>query len=337
MTKSILHTKDLSIGYRKKNIPDHRVLEKLNLTINAGEVVCALGPNGSGKSTLIRTLAGLQAPLGGAAFVLEKQVDHRNPKSLARLLSVVLTDKIDVKNFSVSELAAMGRYPYTKWFGQSTHKDIDIIKRSLDLVHLSDFADRPIMELSDGELQRAMIAKALVQNTPVILLDEPTAHLDLPNRMETMQLLRKLAKETRKAILMSTHDLDLALQTADILWLIEKNGPVTAGLPEDLVLNGSFQATFQTENVQFDPEAGTYRIQYRTSKNIRLKGNSITGFWTKRAFEREGYLLDSEQNSNLVIHVQNVKPRWSLEDGEGRIKQFDSIKELLVYLKGIYH
>jgi iron complex transport system ATP-binding protein len=333
MMDSILYTRDLSIGYPKRGGLDHRVLENLELKISRGEVVCALGPNGSGKSTLIRTLSGLQPALSGEAIIQEKIVDYKNPKSIARLLSVVLTDRVDIRNLTVFEMAAMGRYPYTSWFGRSDSLDQERISLALSQVHLEDFAKRRIEELSDGELQRVMIAKALVQDTPIILLDEPTAHLDLPNRMETMQLLRKLAKETNKAILLSTHDLELALQTADLLWLIKKCGPVTVGLPEDLVLNGSFEATFHSDNVRFDAEAGTYRINYHTSKNIQLIGNSITGFWTKRAFEREGYNLDTEINAEVKIIINKLEPKWTVQVGAEIRASFNTLKEIIGYIK----
>lgn len=329
----ILHTKDLSIGYSKKGSGDYVVLKDLNLSINKGEVVCILGSNGCGKSTLIRTLAGLQQALSGETYIQDVKVDYRNPKSIAKILSVVLTDKVDVGNLTVYDLAAMGRYPYTKWFGSSLDVDESRILDALEKVHLKDFANKLITELSDGELQRAMIAKALVQDTPVILLDEPTAHLDLPNRMETMQLLRKLAKETGKAILLSSHDLELALQTADLLWLVTKKGSIKVGLPEDLVLNGSFEATFETENVKFDQGAGTYRIQFETENTFQLIGNSITGFWTKRAFERHGYKLVTEEVEETKILVQDSHPKWAVRFQGSSDIRFYTLRDTLDYLE----
>jgi len=331
--QGILHTKDLSIGYSKKGSSDYLVLENLNLSINRGEVVCILGSNGCGKSTLIRTLAGLQPALSGEAVIQDVNIDYRNPKNIARMLSVVLTDKVEVGNLTVYDLAAMGRYPYTKWFGRSLDIDESRILDALEKVHLQDFTNKLITELSDGELQRAMIAKALVQDTPVILLDEPTAHLDLPNRMETMQLLRKLAKETGKAILLSSHDLELSLQTADLLWLVTKHGPVKVGLPEDLVLNGSFEATFETENVRFDQEAGTYRIQFETKHSFQLLGNSVTGFWTKRAFERHGYKLEKDLDTKFKIVVQDSHPKWAVRIGDSPDQRFYTLREILDYLE----
>lgn len=334
MLTPILHTQNLEIGYPVAGQKPYSVLSNLNLEIFPGEVVCILGPNGSGKSTLLRTLSGIQPALTGSVKVNNHKVDIHQHRTIAQLLSVVLTDKIEVKNLTVFELVSMGRYPHTDWLGRLDSTDRTQVWNALEQVHLTPFARRYVQELSDGELQRCMIAKALVQETALILLDEPTAHLDLPNRIETMQLLRKLAKETNRAILLSTHDLELALQTADLLWLIRNPGPVLAGLPEDLVLNGSFEATFITENVRFDPESGTYRIQYPKGIPLRCIGNSITGFWTKRALEREGFLLDQEAESSYTLYLQEQIPRWRLEGADGS-KDFASLADLIRELKSL--
>ena len=331
---SILIANDLEIGYFRPKGPDFSVLKNLQLEVNKGEVVCVLGPNGSGKSTLLRTLSGIQPALSGWIRVNGQKVDVNQHKTIAHLLSVVLTDRVDVKNLTVYELVSMGRYPYTDWLGRLNNKDRKKVITALEQVHLLDYASRYVQELSDGELQRTMIAKALVQDTPLILLDEPTAHLDLPNRIETMQLLRKLAKETNKAILLSTHDLDLALQTADLLWLIRKSGPIQVGLPEDLVLNGSFEATFKSDNVRFDQESGTYRIQYSAGVPIRSVGNSITGFWTKRALQREGFLLDPKVESAYTVTMNEQQPKWQLT-GPQKNQSYKSLASLIRDLKSL--
>lgn len=331
---NILISKDLEIGYVRSGNVVFSVLKNLQLEVRRGQVVCILGPNGSGKSTLLRTLSGIQPALSGWVEVGGKRVDVKQHRSIAHLLSVVLTDRVDVKNLTVFELVSMGRYPYTDWLGRLNTSDKERVTLALEQVKLKDFADRHVQELSDGELQRTMIAKALVQDTPLILLDEPTAHLDLPNRIETMQLLRKLAKETDKAILLSTHDLDLALQTSDLLWLIRKSGPITVGLPEDLVLNGSFEATFESDNVRFDQKSGAYRIYYPAGIPVKSIGNSITGFWTKRALEREGYKLDPDSDSPLTIQMSDHQPKWQL-DGLGISKAYQSLSNLIQDLKSL--
>jgi len=236
----ILKTEFLSIGY-KRSVP---VQQDLNLSLSEGEMVCLIGPNGCGKSTLIRSIAGLQPCLAGEVYIGGKAISGQNNKERALLISLVLTDRVEGGNLTVFDIVAMGRYPYTNWLGGLSESDRQLVWEALEQVHLTAFAKRYLNELSDGERQRAMIAKALVQDTPLIILDEPTAHLDLPNRVEIMLLLRNLAKRTQKSILLSTHELDLALQTADTVWLMEQHKGVTVGTPGDVALNGMFQQLF---------------------------------------------------------------------------------------------
>jgi len=258
----VLVAQSLTIGYPKRGGQAIKILSDLSLEVHAGQVVCILGPNGSGKSTLLRTAAGIQGSLGGNVQVLGHEVSTHNHKKMARLMSVVLTERIEVHNLSVYQLVSMGRYPHNDWLGRLSKEDRIIIERSIEQVNLNEFMHRDIDELSDGEQQRVMIAKALAQDTPLIILDEPTAHLDLPNRVEIMGLLRDLSIHTGKAILLSSHDLDLALQSSDWIWLIPKGGPIIQGMPEDLVLNGSFEAIFDTSKVSFDPSSGSFQIDY---------------------------------------------------------------------------
>lgn len=329
--RKILTTNELTIGYPVRHGESNRILSDLNLEVHAGQVVCILGPNGSGKSTLLRTAAGIQPSLEGSVQVLGQEVNTHHHNKLARLLSVVLTERIDVLNLSVYQLVSMGRYPHNDWLGRLRAEDKIIIERSLEQVHLSDFMHREVNELSDGEQQRVMIAKALAQDTPLIILDEPTAHLDLPNRVEIMGLLRDLSTNTGKAIILSSHDLDLALQSADWIWLIPKGGPIIQGMPEDLVLNGSFEATFDTSKVHFDPSSGSFQIDYQPEKTIYYEGNSITGFWTKRAMAREGYRMVEDSNAENRLIMSENYPRWTyMENGKSTV--FKNIFQLMRYI-----
>ncbi|MBO7501615.1 MAG: ABC transporter ATP-binding protein [Paludibacteraceae bacterium] len=208
---------DLTIGYADKVVQQH-----LNFSLQAGELVAMLGPNGSGKSTLLRTLAALQPALGGSYTVLSCTTDIRVP--LSKQLALVLTERVSLDKTSVHDIVAMGRHPYTSFLGGLTEEDESIIADSLREVNMSDYRQKMFNELSDGESQRVLIAKAIAQQTPVILLDEPTAHLDLPNRIRTLQLLRRLAHEHGKTILISTHELDLALAMSDRILLLSSNG-----------------------------------------------------------------------------------------------------------------
>jgi len=205
----------LQIGYTNK-----LVQKGLTFSLHTGEMVCMLGPNGCGKSTLLRTLAGLQPALGGEYHIGEPHTPH----ILSKQLALVLTERTSLDKTTVHDIVAMGRHPYTSFLGGLTPKDETIVQESLNLVGLASYSDTMFNALSDGESQRVLIAKALAQQTPIILLDEPTAHLDLPNRIRTLQLLRQLAHQQQKTILISTHELDLALRLSDRILLLSEHG-----------------------------------------------------------------------------------------------------------------
>lgn len=242
----VLESHDLAIGYRYSSGLPLVLARDLQLTVEPGQVIGLLGPNGSGKSTLLRTLAGLQPTLSGSVRVLGQTIRSNQVRQTARMLSVVLTDRIDVRNLTVFQLVSMGRYPYADWLGRAGRNDSERIRTALDQVRLQNYSTRFFNELSDGEQQRTLLAKALVQDTPLIILDEPTAHLDLPNRISIMRLLRNLADQTGKSILFSTHDLDLAIHTADHLWLLHKGGTLMKGTPAELMEGEAFEDTFRS-------------------------------------------------------------------------------------------
>lgn len=257
----IIQTSDLIIGYRRKNV-SIPIQTSLNLNVYKGELVCLIGPNGCGKSTLLRSLSGLQPALKGNIRIENLPLQKQSLREKAKLIALVLTDKIEINNLTVYDLIAMGRNPYTDWLGNLNEVDKERVQVAIEQVHLQGYENRLLNELSDGERQRALIAKALVQDTPIILLDEPTAHLDLPNRVEIMILLRTLAKETDKAVVLSTHELDLALQTADKLWLMSpRKGGIIIGTSEELIHNNSIQQVFANHSFFFTGENGSIRIK----------------------------------------------------------------------------
>lgn len=227
-----IETKGLSIGYRLKGGKRKVVHDDLNLRLVSGEVTCLLGLNGAGKSTLLRTLCGFQPPLGGEIRLMEKPLSGYSQANFSLTVDVVLTEKTNAGGITVYELVSLGRHPYTGFFGQLKKQDREIIEQSLEAAGIAHKANNYVSELSDGERQKAMIAKALAQQCPIILLDEPTAFLDVTSRIETMVLLHRLAADGRKAILLSTHDLDLAIQMGDCLWLRRKGARWLAGLPK---------------------------------------------------------------------------------------------------------
>ncbi len=303
-----IRTNALSVGYRHGNISTV-LLENLNLSLRPGQLVCFMGPNGIGKSTLIRTLSGLQRPLAGDI----KYGSHSSvaPFQLPRHLSVVLTDRVTAVNMTVLDLVSYGRYPYLSWDLKFGPHDNAIVSTTLSQFHIDGLANKKIHELSDGQLQMAMIARAVVQDTPIILLDEPTAHLDLNNRLEIMKLLQKLAHESEKAILVSTHELDLALQTADIIWLAGQSKKIIAGIPEDLVLNGSFDSIFQFKG--FDLKTGKLQHEPYRGLEIQIVGVGHEYLWTRNVFERNGFII--VDNAEVKVRVsQGQGTLWVVND-----------------------
>jgi iron complex transport system ATP-binding protein len=248
-------TTELTIGYRQGN-QTKTVQADLNLHAKRGTFVALIGPNGCGKSTLLRTIGGLLPPLSGTITIDDSNLESLSLKERATCFSLVLTEAVQVKYMSVFQLVSMGRHPYTTYYGQLTVSDKCLVKQALEAVHMIEFADRPFLELSDGERQRVMIAKALAQQTPVILLDEPTTYLDLPNRIETMMLLKQLTMTSGKTILVSTHEIDLAIRLADQIWLLNKTGKAETGMPTELIKRGVIQSTFASESFGFEPETG---------------------------------------------------------------------------------
>jgi iron complex transport system ATP-binding protein len=251
----MIRTVDLSIGYHQGKVV-RAIQHHLNLMAVSGELIALIGPNGCGKSTLLRTLAGLQEPLAGSVQLGEIDLNTLKLTERAKQISLVLTDSVQLGYVTVEQLVAMGRHPYTTLSGKLSKNDEKHIQEALKAVHLDDFGNRLVSELSDGERQRVMIAKALAQDTPLILLDEPTSFLDLPNRVEILLLLRKLAREMQKCILLSTHEIDLAIRLADKLWLMNAGESLKTGTPAELTANGSIQSVFQGESFGFDPETG---------------------------------------------------------------------------------
>ena len=213
-TKNILSTSNLTIGYqsKKENIV---IAENLNLNLQSGKLIALIGANGIGKSTLLRTLCGIQKPLSGSVLLNDKDILKYEPLSLAQNLSLVLTDKLPPSNLTVFELVALGRQPYTNWLGKLSDIDLEKVNQAIELTQIQHLSNKKHDEISDGQLQKVLVARALAQDTPLIILDEPTTHLDLLHKVSIFKLLKKLSEATNKCILFSTHDIDLAIQLSD--------------------------------------------------------------------------------------------------------------------------
>lgn len=250
---------NLSIGYRSKH--QLRVVAScLNASLVSGQLTCLLGANGIGKSTLIRTLAGFQPSLDGDILIQGKPLSSYSPRQLAKEIGVVLTTKSDTPMLSVREIIGIGRSPYTGFLGRLSAADEKIVSDAINQVGIETLADRSLIELSDGERQKVMIAKALAQQTSIIILDEPTAFLDFPSKIEILQTLRHLAHDTQVSILLSTHDVELALQLSDCIWLMEHDNihnenHLSVGTAENLASDGSLSRFIEREGIRFNKES----------------------------------------------------------------------------------
>ena len=263
MDGETIQLKNLGIGYPTKH-GVRTVAEGIDGTIRSGELTCLLGANGVGKSTLLRTLSAFQPKIKGNVFIEGREISDYSDKELSKLIGVVLTEKPDVRNMRVRELVSLGRSPYTGFWGTYSKEDLRIVDEAISLVGIDSLSGRMVHTLSDGERQKVMIAKALAQQTPVIYLDEPTAFLDYPSKVEVLQLLRRISKEAEKTIFLSTHDVELALQLADTVWLMTREGGMTIGTPLQLAQQGALGRFIEREGITFDPETLTSRVKRNT-------------------------------------------------------------------------
>ncbi|MDR3246560.1 MAG: ABC transporter ATP-binding protein [Prevotellaceae bacterium] len=312
--------KNLRIGYDSGKDSKFPVISSC---VNNSELIVLLGRNGIGKSTLLRTLAGLQSPVSGELELMGKNISQYSQKEKASLISFVSTEKPDIANLSVFNLVSLGRYSYTNWLGSLNDNDELIVHNSMKLTGISHLAANNINEISDGEMQRVMIARTLAQGTPVIILDEPTAFLDLPNKFEILLLLRNLAWNEKKTIILSTHDLDIAMRVADILWIMTKE-TLNQGAPEDFSLKHGFGNIFTNTGISYNYDTGIIDAGICLTKEISLFcEDSNLNFWLNKAFNRLGFRI-SEQ-AKIFIEVKKDEFICKTENAE---KIFSSVYEL---------
>ncbi|MBP5620346.1 MAG: ABC transporter ATP-binding protein [Bacteroidaceae bacterium] len=252
----MIELKNLTTGYG-----EHIVARSINSIIPEGNLISLLGPNGVGKSTLLRTLCAFQPAISGDIIINGTSLQELTQAQLSRIISVVLTERLDVRAMTVHDLVSLGRSPYTGFWGRLDEEDERQVRQAIDQVGISELYEREIGTLSDGELQKAMIAKALAQQTPIILLDEPTAFLDFPSKVEMMRMLHRLAHEMNKTIFLSTHDVEMALQLSDQLWLMTAEG-VHSGTPDELTADGSLADFIHIEGIHFDSERKLFIIDH---------------------------------------------------------------------------
>jgi iron complex transport system ATP-binding protein len=328
-SSNILEIKNLSIGYKESGV----LAENINLELKKGELIALIGLNGIGKSTLFKTIMKLHPAFEGSVFINGKNIKHLNSRDMAGYCSYVSTDNIRISEMLVRDLVAMGRYPFTGWIGRLSKTDCIIIDKAIHQVGLSKLKHRKLVNLSDGERQRAAIARALAQDTPLIILDEPTAFLDIKNKHEVILLLQELSRKNNKSILFSSHDLGNVIQSSDKLWVMHDKS-ITEGAPEDLILKGVIESVFSSESLSFNAETCVFLRVLKEQKIIGLSGTGERFLWTKRALERIGLTVQSNVSEIKVILPENDNDRIKLISINEEL-QFNSIYDLLCQIKRI--
>jgi len=319
----------LAIGYKTKG-GTKIVAGNISAKLFSGELTCLLGANGVGKSTLLKTLSSFIPKVGGSISILGKEIEGYTEQSIATKIGVVLTEKCEVHNMSVWELVSMGRTPYTGFWGKLEKEDEEIVVRSLKDVRIEHLSEKNVDTLSDGERQKAMLAKSLAQDTPIIFLDEPTAFLDFSSKVEIMQMLHHLSREKSKTIFISTHDIELALQIADKIWLMDKKHGIITGTPEDLSLDGHFNRFLSKKEIKFDLKTGLYQLTANYHSKIKLIGEGHKISMIRKALQRNGIESSDEMESNTVIESGDLSGnRIIVHMGEGETFEVENIEALL--------
>ena len=336
-SNNILQIEGLSIGYRPSVRQERIILSHIQLSAGKGELIALIGRNGTGKSTLLRTIVGVQPGFDGTILLSGKKAEDYSRGELSRMLSFVSTEIIRISHLSVYELVALSRFPYTGWVGRLNSNDKKIVIDSIHQVGIQSLLKKNITEISDGERQRVMIARALAQDTELIVLDEPTAYLDLPNKYEIIHLLGRICKDQNKTIIFSSHDLSSAINEADKFWLFT-SGEIKEGAPEDLILSGKLSEVFGDTNLIFDIEKGEIRKKKTQRKKINLTGtDNFQYYWTVKALERLGYEVSDtgyEDNRSVSIINKNDKYIWCLKEKD-QYYEYKNIYELASELKTI--
>ncbi|MCU6769833.1 ABC transporter ATP-binding protein [Barnesiella propionica] len=328
----VISAKNLCIGYNSGKKGEKRIHEHIALDLFPGELTCLLGPNGAGKSTLLRTMAASQPPIEGTLELEGKILSRYSERELSRKIGVVLTDKTQTGGLSVYELVSLGRQPHTGFFGRLNRHDKEIVEESIEAVGIGHKKKNYMAELSDGERQKVMIAKALAQECPLILLDEPTAFLDVVSRIEIMSLLHQIANRQKKTILLSTHDMEQALILADKLWLLSREGGLVCGTTEDIILDGYMDSLFSKDDIRFDLLHGVYYPTVKWSREIFVDTPDETlTHWTVNALNRNHIACTFDKNKRdrlPVVQVVSAHEIIFTEKGkESRFTNFGSFIE----------
>lgn len=314
----------LLIGFisgKKKNI----LLPPLSASAEKGELVSVIGRNGIGKSTLLRSLAGIQDVFGGKIFYKGREISSYDRSELARTTGFISTEQVKVSNMTVMDLVSLGRFPYTNWLGKLNADDLQSVHEAMEKCSVLRYSGKYVSELSDGERQRVMIARLLAQDASIMLMDEPTAFLDIRSKFEIVHLLHQLSHSHGKTIIITTHDLDLALRHSDRIWLIPDDG-IREGSPEDLMIEGMFGHLFDSEIVKFNSLDGTYSFNEIPKGSLYVEGDEFIKQWTERAIKRAGFEVSAVRIQDRVS-ISGDR-RWILTLN-GKTQEFSSIYDLM--------
>lgn len=281
---SVIVAEKLNVGYQKKTI-----VENVNISGIKGQLICLLGPNGSGKSTILKTLTGLLAPVDGTVYISGNDVLRSNKDEMAKKLAVVLTEQLSLGFLTVFEIAAMGRYPHTNHFGKLSVTDIQVVNDALTAVGALQLKNRFFSELSDGEKQKVMIARALVQQPMLIVLDEPTSHLDVKHKVEVLKILQQLCSEKGMTVVLSLHDIDLAIKACQTVLLIRRGKIVAQGTPEEVIKDGTIQMLYDIKGAHYNELMGSLEFDNMQKPELFVTGGNGTGAGVYRALSRAGY------------------------------------------------
>ncbi len=325
----IAETIDLAIGYLTQGM-GRTVMDHLSLTAHHGELVALIGRNGTGKSTLLRTMVALQPSLHGIVRLEGRDIHTIGRSGLPRIVSFTSTEPIAMRNIKVREVVALGRFPYTNWIGSLNADDERYVNEALEVTGLLPLADRNIDNISDGERQRTLIARSLAQDTDLLVMDEPTAFLDLPSRYSIVGLLRKLTREKGKCVIYSTHDLDTAINEADRLWLMTEEG-VTQGAPEDLMISGILARTFESPLLSFSQTAGTFSFVRKRLSPVALESTGVVRELTERALRRSGYMIMPAADLKVIVNETGNTIEWILINNS-EIECYTSLYNLISHL-----
>ena len=332
---NILSAQQLCIGYKTGHGHVKQVHGDLSFSLRKGELTCLLGANGSGKSTLLRTLSASQPSLSGKILLNGNELSAMSAREISRQIGVVLTDKTQTGGLTVYELVALGRQPHTGFFGKLDRQDRQVVDEAIEAVGISHKAHSYMAQLSDGEKQKAMIAKVLAQECPLVILDEPTAFLDVVSRIEIMTFLHQLAVEQNKSILLSTHDIEQSLVLSDKLWLLSKETGLQCGVTEDMILNHRMDTLFSHSNIRFDYDHGIYYPTVNGKQEITVEATDETLLhWTINALNRHGYTCLQTQNAPAGLpHLQVIAPDALYLTRGGKQRTFTSFGKLLEEIK----